>query len=85
MSDEEKVAVYDHVKELVGKYKIGEQIRITYDNAWVDLEVIRIKHNRCVYHPSLGEQQECQACKAGSPPDLGVVVVDETQTTDRLV
>lgn len=38
----------------------------------------------CPLHPSLGEVQVCEACKAGSPPDLGVAVHEEIETTDRI-
>lgn len=38
----------------------------------------------CSLHPSLGEQESCEACKAGSPPDLGVCVTDDTETGEAL-
>lgn len=38
----------------------------------------------CNLHPSLGEQKKCEACKAGSPPDLGIAVSDETETAEAL-
>ncbi len=37
----------------------------------------------CPLHPSLGEQDECEACKAGSPPDLGVSVNETTETGEH--
>jgi len=38
----------------------------------------------CDLHPSLGEQEVCEACKVGLPPDLGIMVKDDTETTEAL-
>jgi hypothetical protein len=36
----------------------------------------------CELH--LSEPEPCQACINGSPPDLGVSVVEETKTVERI-
>jgi hypothetical protein len=39
----------------------------------------------CFNHPSVGEYETyCPACAAGSPPDLGVSVAEETTTVERI-
>lgn len=38
----------------------------------------------CQLHPSQGEVEICLACEAGSPPDLGVQVVEKTETIERI-
>lgn len=38
----------------------------------------------CPLHPSNGEVETCPSCEAGSPPDIGIEVRDEIQTTENL-